>query len=109
MALAVGLWERLKWGHATMKWTPDSTFYPSPRMAMKAPAETFAYVASFDPERKVPDALAIVDLDPKSKRYSTITGTVAMPNTGDELHHFGWKACSSCLCPNPPHAHAQRR
>jgi methanethiol oxidase len=30
-------------------WTPDPTFYPSPRMAMKAPAETLAYVAAFDP------------------------------------------------------------
>ena len=37
-------------------WTPDPTFYPSPRMAMKAPAETLAYVAAFDPDRKVPDA-----------------------------------------------------
>src|SRR5438046_9986894 len=32
-----------------------------------------------------------------------------MPNTGDELHHFGWNACSSCLCPNAPHAHVERR
>lgn len=92
-----------------MKWTPDSTFYPSPRMAMKAPVEKFAYVASFDPERKIPDALAVVDVDPKSKSYSTISGTVKMPNIGDELHHFGWNACSSCLCPNAPHAHAERR
>jgi methanethiol oxidase len=92
-----------------MKWTPDSTFYPSPRMAMKAPAETFAYVATFDPNRKVPDALAIVDVDPKSKAYGKIAGTVGLPNTGDELHHFGWNACSSCLCPNAPHAHAERR
>jgi methanethiol oxidase len=33
----------------------------------------------------------------------------AMPNAGDELHHFGWNACSSCLCPNAPHAHSERR
>jgi methanethiol oxidase len=92
-----------------MKWTPDSTFYPSPRMAMKAPAETLAYVASFDPARESPDALAVVDIDPGSKNYSKITGTVKMPNIGDELHHFGWNACSSCLCPNAPHAHAERR
>ena len=31
-------------------WTPDPTFYPSPRMAMKAPPETLAYVAAFDPD-----------------------------------------------------------
>ena len=27
------------------RWTPDPTFYPSPRLAAKAPAETLAYVA----------------------------------------------------------------
>ena len=26
-------------------WTPDPSFYPSPRMAMKAAPETLAYVA----------------------------------------------------------------
>ena len=80
-------------------WTPDPTFYPSPRMAMKAPAETLAYVAAFDPNRKVPDGIAVVDVDPGSASYSKILNTVAMPNVGDELHHFGWNACSSCLCP----------
>jgi len=45
-------------------WTPDPSFYPSPRMAMKAAPETLAYVAAFDPDRKVPDAIAIVDVDP---------------------------------------------
>jgi selenium-binding protein 1 len=78
-------------------------------MAMKAPAETVAYVAAFDPTRGTPDGLAVVDVDPNSKTYSTILSTVVMPNPGDELHHFGWNACSSCLCPNSPHAHAERR
>src|ERR1700737_3082332 len=90
-------------------WTPDPSFYPSPRMAMKAAAETFACVAAFDPERKQPDAIAVVDVDPRSESYSTIIGSTAMPNAGDELHHFGWNACSSCLCPNAPHAHVERR
>ncbi len=90
-------------------WTPDPTFYPSPRMAMKAPAEKLAYVASFDPTRRVPDAITVVDVDPGSATYSRVIGTVAMPNTGDELHHFGWNACSSCLCPNAPHPHSERR
>ena len=90
-------------------WTPDPSFYPSPRMAMKAAPETIAYVAAFDPDRKTPDAIAVVDVDPNSKTYSTIIGTTSMPNAGDELHHFGWNACSSCLCPNAPHAHAERR
>ncbi len=91
------------------KWTPDPTFYPSPRMAMKAPPETLAYVASFDPTRQVPDAITVVDVAPGSATYSQVVGTVAMPNTGDELHHFGWNACSACLCPNAPHPHSERR
>ena len=90
-------------------WTPDPSFYPSPRMAMKAAPETLAYVATFDPESKSPDAIAVVDVDPNSKSYAQIIGTTAMPNTGDELHHFGWNACSSCLCPNAPHPHVERR
>ncbi|MBV8402321.1 MAG: hypothetical protein JOZ58_26765, partial [Acetobacteraceae bacterium] len=45
-------------------WTPDPTFYPSPRMAVRAPAERLAYVASFDPERQRKDVMAVVDLDP---------------------------------------------
>src|SRR5499426_2213732 len=89
--------------------TPDPSFYPSPRMAMKAAPETLAYVAAFDPDRKTPDAIAVVDVDPQSKSYSEIIGNVEMPNAGDELHHFGWNACSSCLCPNAPHPHAERR
>ena len=90
-------------------WKPDASFYPSPRMAMKAPAETVAYVAAFDPARREPDAIAVVDVDPGSPSYAKIIANVAMPNVGDELHHFGWNACSSCLCPNAPHPHVERR
>jgi len=32
-----------------------------------------------------------------------------MPNVGDELHHFGWNACSSALCPWAAHPHVERR
>jgi selenium-binding protein 1 len=90
-------------------WKPDPSFYPSPRLAAKAPTETIAYVAAFDPDRKAPDAIAVVDVDPKSKSYSRIIGTVAATHPGDEFHHFGWNACSSCLCPNAPHPHVERR
>ena len=88
---------------------PDPTFYPSPRMAMKAPAETLAYVVAFDRSGKTPDAMTVVDTDPNSKTYAQIVGQTDMPHTGDELHHFGWNACSSCLCPNAPHPHTERR
>src|SRR6185312_15672122 len=36
---------QLRNGRRTMAtWTPDPTFYPSPRLAARAPAETLAYV-----------------------------------------------------------------
>ena len=59
------------------RWTPDPTFYPSPRLAAKAPAETLAYVAAFAPNRDVPDSIAVVDVDPASPTYSKIVGNVA--------------------------------
>src|SRR5215470_8278037 len=90
-------------------WRPDPTFYPSPRMAMKAPPEKLAYVATFDPTRQQPDAIDVVDVDPASSTYAKVVGTTMMPQAGDELHHFGWNACSSCLCPNAPHPHVERR
>ncbi len=90
-------------------WIPDPSFYPSPRLAGRAPAEKLAYVAAFDPARERPDELAVVDVDPASSSYAQIVGRAAMPQAGDELHHFGWNACSSCLCPNAPHPHVERR
>jgi methanethiol oxidase len=78
-------------------------------MARKAPPEKLAYVAAFNPTRQRPDTMAIVDVERGSATYSQIVGTVEMPNVGDELHHFGWNACSSCLCPNAPHPHVERR
>jgi selenium-binding protein 1 len=68
-----------------------------------------AYVAAFDPTRQRSDTINVVDLDPRSPSYGTIVGAVSAPNSGDEFHHFGWNACSSCLCPNAPHPHVERR
>jgi selenium-binding protein 1 len=91
-------------------WKPDPSFYPSPRLAMQAPPEKLAYVALLNVEATPrPDALAVVDVDPNSDRYAQIVGRVDMPGTGDELHHFGWNACSSALCPYAPHPHIERR
>ena len=89
---------------------PDPTFYPSPMMATQSPAEKFAYVALINPLKDGrPDAIGVVDLDPLSASYGRLIGQTDMPNAGDELHHFGWNACSSCLCPYAPHAHMERR
>ena len=92
--------------------TPDPTFYASPRAAMLAPPEQLAYVAVLnvgDNGTRRPDALAVMDLDPASPSYAQVVGRLDMPNVGDELHHFGWNACSSALCPYAPHPHIDRR
>lgn len=91
-------------------WRPDPTFYPSPRMAMQAPPEKLAFVAMLNGKNNGRhDALGVVDVDPQSSGYGNIVGQVDMPNAGDELHHFGWNACSACLCPHAPHPHVERR
>ena len=88
----------------------DPTFYPSPKLAMKAPKENLAYVAALNANgAHKPDALVVIDVDPQSKTYAQIVGRVDMPNVGDELHHFGWNACSSALCPYAAHPHVERR
>ena len=50
-----------------------------------------------------------MDVDPASTGYGRLVGQTDMPHAGDELHHFGWNACSSCLCPYAPHPHMERR
>lgn len=93
-----------------MSFRPDPTFYPSPRLAMQAPAERLAYVASLNPNGShEPDDITVVDLEAGSGNYGQIVGRVTMPQPGDELHHFGWNACSSALCPYTPHPHVERR
>lgn len=89
--------------------TPDPTFYPSPRQAMSAPRERLAYVAVIDPTCQRPDALAVLDVDPASPGYGKEISRLELPHTGDELHHFGWNACSAALCPTMPHPHIERR
>ncbi|MEV7629737.1 selenium-binding protein SBP56-related protein [Actinoplanes sp. NPDC089786] len=34
--------------------------------------------------------------------YGRVVGWTDLPHAGDELHHFGWNACSSALCPTAP-------
>jgi selenium-binding protein 1 len=89
---------------------PDPTFYPSAKLAMQAPPEKLAYVAMLNPNGNgKPDALAVIDVDPASARFGQAINQVDMPVAGDELHHFGWNACSSALCPYAPHPHIERR
>jgi selenium-binding protein 1 len=87
---------------------PDPTLYPSPGEAQQAPPETLAYVATLNTGANgdsAPDALSVLDLETGSSTYGQLVGRVDMPNVGDELHHFGWNACSSALCPWAAHPH----
>lgn len=88
----------------------DPTFYPSPKLAMQAPKEKLAFVAALNANGgNKPDALVVVDVDSASNTYGTIVSRLDLPNVGDELHHFGWNACSSALCPYAAHPHVERR
>jgi selenium-binding protein 1 len=78
--------------------TTDPTFYRSPGAAIAAPGEKLAYVAAFDPQGVKRDAMAVVDCDASSSSYGQVVGWSELPTAGNELHHFGWNACSSALC-----------
>jgi selenium-binding protein 1 len=77
---------------------PDPTFYRSPTDAIAAPPESLAYVAAFDPAGEKSDAMTVVDCDPSSSSYGQVVGWTDLGSAGNELHHFGWNACSSALC-----------
>src|SRR5215207_5821029 len=88
---------------------PDPTFYASPSLAAEAPAEQLAYVALLATRDDQRDALGVVDTNPDSAAFGRLVGRADFPQGGNELHHFGWNACSSHLCPYAPYAHAERR
>jgi methanethiol oxidase len=93
-----------------MRWKPDPTFYASPSQAGTSPRETLAYVAMLNPMGEgARDAIGVVDTNPASKAYGRLVGQVDLPGADNELHHFGWNACSSHLCPYAAHAHVERR
>src|SRR5918992_2995944 len=78
--------------------TTDPTFYRTPGDAIAAPPEELAYVAAFDPGGRAKDAMTVLDCDPSSSGYGSVVGWAELPTGGNELHHFGWTACSSALC-----------
>jgi selenium-binding protein 1 len=93
-----------------MTWRPDPSFYPSPKEAINAPKEKLAYVSLLNPMGAgEPDGIGVIDLDDASASYGQLVHKTEFPNADNELHHFGWNACSSCLCPYAPHAHVERR
>jgi selenium-binding protein 1 len=75
----------------------DQTFYRTPGDAIAAPPEQLAYVVAFDRAGEMPDALVTVGTDPGAPGYGQVVGWADLPTRGDELHHFGWNACSSAF------------
>ncbi len=72
--------------------------YVTPQAAIEeSEPEKLAYVVGLHvgTDAEAPDFLSVVDVDPGSDSYLQIVDRVEMPNVGDELHHFGWNACSS--------------
>ncbi|MDQ3866756.1 MAG: selenium-binding family protein [Actinomycetota bacterium] len=78
-----------------------ASFLTSPQDALAAAQEEFLYVACLHEGTGVekPDFLAVVDAE-----EGRIVHELAMPNTGDELHHYGWNRCSSA-CHGPDRSH----
>ncbi|MEU1624774.1 selenium-binding protein SBP56-related protein [Streptomyces sp. NPDC020096] len=95
-------------GHHNHPHSTDPTLYRTPADAVAAPAEKLAYVVGFDRSARRPDALITVDTDPRSASYGQVLGLAELPTLGDELHHFGWNACSSALA-HAGHHHPERR
>ena len=80
----------------------SSPGYASPEEARKQPPEEVVYIACLYEGTGIeePDFLAVVDTNRDSDTYGQIVHRTPMPNVGDELHHFGWNACSSACHSN---------
>lgn len=72
--------------------------YASPQDAIKAPAEEVVYTVCIYTGTGIekPDYLATIDVKEGSDTYGQVISRCEMPTIGDELHHMGWNACSSC-------------
>ncbi len=63
-------------------------------MQLSFPSEKAVACAGTGIEK--PDYLATIDADPESPTYSKVVHRLPTTHLGDELHHSGWNACSSC-------------
>ena len=72
--------------------------YASPDEAIKAPKENIVYTVCIYTGTNIdkPDYLATIDVDRNSKNYGKVIHRTELGSSGDELHHMGWNACSSC-------------
>ncbi|KAK6046409.1 hypothetical protein COOONC_16084 [Cooperia oncophora] len=40
--------------------------------------------------------MVAIDVDPNSNTFCQVLSKIVFPHLGDEVHHSGWNACSSC-------------
>src|SRR5437868_15545754 len=79
-------------------------------MAMKAAPEHIAYAPLlYVGKNGKRDAIGVIDVDQHSPTFGQVVSQVDFPRNDNELHHFGWNACSACLCPQNPHPPMERR
>jgi len=71
--------------------------YATPLDAINGPREKILYFPCIPVDSSKPNYLATADVDPASPDYGKIIHRTEIPTgSGDELHHSGWNACSSC-------------
>jgi len=72
--------------------------YASPQEAIKAPREKVVYTVCIYTGTGIekPDYLATIDVEETSPTYNQVIHRTEVGVVGDELHHMGWNACSSC-------------
>ena len=80
-----------------MTMRPDPTFHASPKLAMEAPPEEFAYTLLLSPGFSKPDALAVIDVKPGSPTYSQIVHTVTDALQGRRVPPFRLERLLFCL------------
>ena len=97
-AISSRFMSRRNWAQEPAEPACCSRTHASPPAAMQSPRETLVYVPAVYTGTRVdqPDYLATVDVDPQSATFGQVIQRLEMPYVGDELHHFGWNACSSC-------------
>lgn len=70
--------------------------WSSPQEAFeKGEREKLLYIPAIIPDHSRPDYLVTIDCDLNSESYSQVIHRLEL-GVGDELHHSGWNACSSC-------------
>jgi cyanate lyase len=84
-------------GRLSSGYTPNAPQRRRQGQEYHAPPEQLAYVVAFDRAAQQPDALAVLGTDPGSAGYGRVVGWADLPGRGNELHHFGWNACSSAF------------